>query len=27
VRSRGEGDKGTMSIDAFMEMYRAALKD
>ena len=27
VRSRSEGDQGTMSIDAFMEMFRAALKN
>ena len=27
VRSRSVGDQGTMSIDAFMEMFRAALKD
>ena len=27
VRSRTEGDKGAMSIDAFIEMYRAALND
>ncbi len=27
VRSRTEGDKGAMSVDAFIEMYRAALND